>query len=54
MEALASYIPASILSYLTTNDEKKGKEMTLPIRDSYESVVLFADVSGFTAMCEVI
>jgi class 3 adenylate cyclase len=49
MEAISSYIPASILNYLLINSEK---ELKPPFRQEYSTCVLFADVSGFTALCE--
>jgi class 3 adenylate cyclase len=52
--SIASYIPASILTYLINTERDPNAQIELPIRDTYESVVLFADVSGFTAMCEAL
>jgi class 3 adenylate cyclase/GNAT superfamily N-acetyltransferase len=49
MEALTSYLPASILSYLLGHAEEPLKP---PLRQTYSTCVLFADVSGFTALCE--
>lgn len=48
---ICSYIPVSILNYVQQHtNEKDGVEP--PIQHSYETVVMFADVSGYTAMCE--
>ena len=65
MESICSYLPASILGHLileekadsSNNIDNKNSTTTniidqLPTSNSYETVVLFADVSGFTAMCE--
>ena len=41
-------MPATVLNYL--QDEDAG--LSLPVEQSYETCVLFADVSGFTALCE--
>src|ERR1700749_15635 len=49
MEAICSYIPASILNYLMSNAET---ELKPPFRQNYSSCALFADISGFTALCE--
>jgi hypothetical protein len=48
-EGAVHYLPASIFSFLIDNDEKELKH---PFRQSYQTVVLFADVSGYTALCE--
>lgn len=44
---LTSYLPSSVLNYLIGHTQ-----LIPPIKDDYETVVLFADVSGYTAMCE--
>jgi class 3 adenylate cyclase len=49
MDSLSSYLPASILSFLLENVDS---HRPAPFRQDYETVVLFADVSGFTALCE--
>jgi class 3 adenylate cyclase len=49
MEAITSYLPASILSYLLDHSEGPFNP---PLRQTYRTCVLFADVSGFTALCE--
>ena len=36
----------------TKEHEEDYEKMTPPMQHSYETVVLFADVSGYTAMCE--
>ena len=51
MEALCSYLPASILSFLL---EQGGKAIAPPTRQSYKTAVLFADISGYTALCEAV
>lgn len=48
MSHLAKYLPTSVLGYVT---EETG-EIDTPQKHDYETVVLFADVSGYTAMCE--
>ena len=56
MEALCSYLPASVLSYLLEHSNNNINADTgllvPPFRHSYTTCVLFADVSGFTALCE--
>lgn len=46
---LATYLPASIVEYYLSHDEMPFKP---PFRHRYKTVALFADVSGYTAMCE--
>lgn len=56
MDALCSYLPASVLSYLlehSTNNTNADTGLLIPpFRHSYTTCVLFADVSGFTSLCE--
>lgn len=50
MSGLATYLPASIVEYyLSHGDDIPFKP---PFRHRYKTVALFADVSGYTAMCE--
>ena len=63
---LCSYVPASIVTYLEAGLEAKTLEVATPSSDSpianqvvpvkapqsWDTVVLFADVSGFTKLCE--
>mmetsp|Transcript_2621 Transcript_2621/g.4960 ORF Transcript_2621/g.4960 Transcript_2621/m.4960 type:complete len:1284 (-) Transcript_2621:84-3935(-) len=51
MSYFCSYLPSSVLSY-TKEQETEGKTVAPPLIHSYETAVLFADVSGYTAMCE--
>lgn len=46
---LASYLPSSIVSYA---NEHEHTPLQPPAQQNYETAVLFADVSGYTAMCE--
>src|SRR5690242_9678075 len=48
VELLASYVPRLIQKRVLLNPEP----ISSPIRDSFQSVVLFADISGFTALTE--
>lgn len=52
MAAIASYLPASIVTFLEKRAQLKGGELKAPFTDTYQSVVLFADVWGFTSICE--
>lgn len=45
-------MPTSIISHLIEARENDSPEEELPIIQSLRTVVLFADVSGYTAMCE--
>lgn len=50
-----NYIPTSILSHLAKSDDQKrqeGGDVSGPIVQEFRTVVLFADVSGYTKMCE--
>jgi len=49
MSSLNKYIPSLVLSHWMT---KQGDKMTLPELQSTETVVLFADISGFTMISE--
>lgn len=49
MEALCSYLPASLLSHLLL---QSSSALSPPFRQCYSTAALFADVSGYTAMCE--
>lgn len=49
MAYLASYLPGSVLSFVV---DQQVETLSPPMRHDYETVVLFADVSGYTAMCE--
>ena len=51
MESLCSYLPASILSHLVSHSETPAA-LAPPFRQTYTTAVLFADVSGYTQMCE--
>lgn len=51
MDTLATYVPASILSYLLDQDDFDDPP-TPPFKQIYTTCVMFADVSGFTALCE--
>lgn len=48
---LSSYLPSSIVSYVA---DAPTTTMEEPLCQTYETVVIFADVSGYTAMCEAI
>src|ERR1043165_6623964 len=48
VELLASYVPRLIQKRVLLNPEP----ISTPIGDSFPSVVLFADISGFTALTE--
>lgn len=48
MQGLCTYLPSSILDFLYTSDQ----DAEPPLRQDYETVVLFADVSGFTKLSE--
>src|SRR6266487_2779928 len=48
VELLASYVPRLIQKRVILNPEP----ISSPIRESFQSVVLFADISGFTALTE--
>ncbi len=48
VELLASYVPRLIQKRVIQNPEP----ISSPIRESFQSVVLFADISGFTALTE--
>eukprot|EP01083_Nonionella_stella_P116469 346080_1 len=50
-ETLCSYLPASIVSYLSDADVLKHKPKP-PFKHTWETVVLFADISGFTMLSE--
>ncbi|CEO99499.1 Phosphodiesterase [Plasmodiophora brassicae] len=52
IDALCSYVPASIIRFLQENASSDKSHMVAPFRHSYETVVLFADVSGFTDLSE--
>lgn len=49
MSGLATYLPASIVEYYLGHEDTPFKP---PFRHRYKTVALFADVSGYTAMCE--
>lgn len=52
---MQSYLPASILKYVRKRSEDSEGERSAfkpPIRQTYSTAVLFADVSGYTALCE--
>ncbi len=48
VELFASYVPRLIQKRVVLNPEP----ISSPIRESFQSVVLFADISGFTALTE--
>jgi class 3 adenylate cyclase len=45
------FVPALIVEYLH-NKRKSKKERVLPEKQSFRSVVMFADISGFTNLTE--
>jgi hypothetical protein len=50
---LVSYLPASVVQYLSELIESsEGIIEDPPLISNYETVVLFVDVSGFTALSE--
>lgn len=49
MSGLATYLPASIVEYYLHDADIPFKP---PFRQRFKTVALFADVSGYTAMCE--
>eukprot|EP00468_Gymnochlora_sp_CCMP2014_P001612 CAMPEP_0167741370 /NCGR_PEP_ID=MMETSP0110_2-20121227/821_1 /TAXON_ID=629695 /ORGANISM="Gymnochlora sp., Strain CCMP2014" /LENGTH=603 /DNA_ID=CAMNT_0007625419 /DNA_START=120 /DNA_END=1927 /DNA_ORIENTATION=+ len=51
MQGLCTYLPSTILDYLYMHSEKLDNKEP-PFRQDYETVVLFADVSGFTKLSE--
>ena len=52
-QTLSSYLPSIILKYLTEQkDDNDNTTSTPPFTQCFNSIALFADVSGFTAMCE--
>ena len=51
MESLCSYLPTSILTHLAAASST-ASSLAPPFRQTYTTAVLFADVSGYTAMCE--
>ena len=50
MESVASYLPATILSYIVDNAYKS--DMRAPFKQNFRTCTLFADVSGYTKLCE--
>eukprot|EP01029_Cantina_marsupialis_P002742 TRINITY_DN1261_c0_g3_i2.p1 TRINITY_DN1261_c0_g3~~TRINITY_DN1261_c0_g3_i2.p1 ORF type:complete len:330 (+),score=83.07 TRINITY_DN1261_c0_g3_i2:131-1120(+) len=48
VDQIASYLPSLIISHLIDNDPTKNR----PQRQKYDTVCVFADVSGFTALSE--
>lgn len=48
--SVTHYLPASILDYIRNPSVPDKKEP--PFEQQYETCVLFADVSGYTALCE--
>ena len=50
--ALTSYLPSTVLSAVL--DMHAQGRTSMPQIDSYETCVLFADVSGFTALTEAL
>ena len=51
-DALTSYLPSTVLSAVL--DMHAQGRTSMPQIDSYETCVLFADVSGFTALTEAL
>ena len=51
MDSLCSYLPTSILTHLASASSTPSS-LAPPFRQTYTTAVLFADVSGYTAMCE--
>ena len=54
-EILASYLPQTIVTYLLENHEPfvtNEEGDVKPRRQEFETVVLFADISGFTKLSE--
>ena len=51
MDSLCSYLPTSILTHLAAASSTPSS-LAPPFRQTYTTAVLFADVSGYTAMCE--
>lgn len=51
IECLGSYVPGLIVDRLIS-DCDNGVRVTMPWRQKYETVCLFCDVSGFTALSE--
>ena len=45
---LLNFLPQTIVSHLS----KEGESLTIPRRQEMETVVLFADISGFTLLSE--
>jgi adenylate cyclase 10 len=45
---LCSYIPSTVVQFLARHD------ISLPARHKLTTAVLFADISGYTAMCELL
>eukprot|EP00456_Euglypha_rotunda_P037745 TRINITY_DN2899_c0_g1_i11.p1 TRINITY_DN2899_c0_g1~~TRINITY_DN2899_c0_g1_i11.p1 ORF type:complete len:641 (-),score=69.21 TRINITY_DN2899_c0_g1_i11:24-1946(-) len=53
MDSVASYLPATIMEYL--RDHSDGDTpATSPFKRDFQTAVLFADVSGYTALCEAL
>jgi hypothetical protein len=49
-DALCSYVPATIIRYLSS--QALSLRYQAPFRHSFETVVVFADISGYTALSE--
>ena len=52
MESFASYLPASVFNFLLEESGSADAKLTPPLKQTYSTCVLFADISGFTALCE--
>eukprot|EP00467_Chlorarachnion_reptans_P022161 CAMPEP_0114521986 /NCGR_PEP_ID=MMETSP0109-20121206/20504_1 /TAXON_ID=29199 /ORGANISM="Chlorarachnion reptans, Strain CCCM449" /LENGTH=1349 /DNA_ID=CAMNT_0001703179 /DNA_START=281 /DNA_END=4330 /DNA_ORIENTATION=+ len=50
--AHCSYVPSALVEHFKELYESKGEKIAAPFRQSYETAVLFADVSGFTKLAE--
>jgi class 3 adenylate cyclase len=51
LEVMSRYLPATIVNYLG-NSISQQSLLSPPFKHSFETVILFADVSGFTIMSE--
>lgn len=48
VELVASYLPSTVVTFLLDHDTPS----VAPVRQSFSTVCMFADVSGFTALSE--
>lgn len=49
---LTTFLPSSVLGFLAEQANSEIVKWNPPLAQTYSTAVLFADVSGFTAMCE--